>query len=161
MSLKTKLKAELLTSSGHGPRVLGMHEGELHLICELADVNPLAVELSKLVVTTPKLAKATIEQLAEISKKISARVTYLLEAIGPVELDAESCTVQLRSVPPLREEEGTSYYEILVRRGGEVALCRYQKMPSEPRRVIPAIVTREVLYRLAEDFEAVLLEFKL
>jgi hypothetical protein len=157
MSLKTKLKAELLASPGSGPRVIGIPAGDLHLVCELADVNPLAVELSKLVVTTPKLAKATIDQLAEISKKISARVTYLLEAIGPVELDAESCTVQLRSVPPLREEEGTSYYEILVRRGGEVALCRYQKMPSEPRRVIPAIVTREVLYRLAEDFEAVLL----
>jgi hypothetical protein len=157
MSLKTKLKTELLNLSGVGAQTLGIAAGELHLVCELADTNPLAVELTRLSVSTSKLAQAKIEQLAEISRKLSARVTYLLEAIGPVELDAESCTVQLRSVPPLREEEGTSYYEILVRKGGEVALCRYQKVSGEPRRVIPAIVTREVLYRLAEDFEVVLL----
>jgi len=157
MSLKTKLKTELLALTGTGSRAIGFAEGELHLVCELADVNTLAVELTKLSVSTPKLAGATVAKLAEISRQLSARVTYLLEAIGPVELDAESCTVQLRSVPPLREEEGISYYEILVRRGGEVMLARYQKLPGEPRQFIPAVVTREVLYRLAEDFEAVLL----
>ena len=130
MSLKTKLKAELLAHATAGPRAIAAQEGDLRLVCELADANPLAVELTKLAVATPKLAGATVDRLSEISQKISARVTYLLEAIGPVELDEESCVAQMRSVPPLREEEGTSYYEILVRRGGEVVLCRYQKQPA-------------------------------
>ena len=156
MSLKTKLKTELLSQTGIGARAIGISEDDLKLTCELADVNPLAVELNRLVVKTPQLADATLEELSEISNELSARVTYLMEPIGPVELDVESCTVQMRSVPPTREDDGTTYYEILVRRGGEVALVRYQKVPSEPRRVIPAVVTREVLYRLAEDFEAVL-----
>lgn len=156
MSLKTKLKTELLAQSGSGSRNLGVSENDLLLTCELADVNPLAVEMNRLVVKTTRLANASLDELSEISKDLSSRVTYLMEAIGPVELDAESCTVQMRSVPPTREDDGTKYYEILVRRGGEVALVRYQKVPSEPRRVIPAVVTREVLYRLAEDFEAVL-----
>jgi hypothetical protein len=156
MSLKTKLKTELQAQQGGGPCVIDISQGEQHFVCELAALNPLAVELSRLSLSTPKLAQASIEQLAAISQKLSARVTYLLEPVGPVELDSESCTVQMRSVPPSREDDGTSYYEILVRRGGEVALCRYQKMPSEPRRVIPAVITREVLYRLTEDFEAVL-----
>jgi hypothetical protein len=63
---------------------------------------------------------------------------------------------QLRSSPPQRDDDGRSYYELTVRRGGEISLCRYRKEPGAARVQIPATVTREVLLRLVDDFEAVL-----
>jgi hypothetical protein len=63
---------------------------------------------------------------------------------------------QLRSSPPQRDDDGRSYYELTVRRGGEIALARYRKESGKPREQIAAHVTREVLLRLADDFEAVL-----
>ena len=91
-----------------------------------------------------------------MAKVLSARLTYLMEPIRPIEIDADACVAQLRSSPPQRDDDGRSYYELTVRRGGEIALCRYRKEPGTVRQQIPATVTREVLLRLADDFEAVL-----
>ena len=58
--------------------------------------------------------------------------------------------------PPQQDDDGTSYYELLVRRGGQLALCRYQKQPLSIRQTIPALVTGEILLRLVDDFAAAL-----
>jgi hypothetical protein len=79
-----------------------------------------------------------------------------MEPISPIEFDAQGCVVQLRSAPPQRDDDGRSYYELLVRRGGEISLARYRKDNGGSRRQIAATVTREVLVRLAGDFCAVL-----
>ena len=50
-----------------------------------------------------------------------------MEPICPIEIDADACVVQLRSNPPHRDDDGRSYYELMVRRGGEIALSRYRK----------------------------------
>jgi hypothetical protein len=91
-----------------------------------------------------------------MAKDLSARLTYLMEPIRPIEIDADACVAQLRSSPPQRDDDGRSYYELTVRRGGEIALVRYRKEPGAVRQQIPANVTREVLLRLVDDFEAVL-----
>ena len=91
-----------------------------------------------------------------MARRSPTRLTYLMEPISPIEIDAEACVAQLRSNPPQRDDDGRSYYELLVRRGGEIALVRYRKEPGTPRQQIAATVTREVLLRLADDFEAVL-----
>ena len=91
-----------------------------------------------------------------MAKSLSDRLTYLMEPIRPIEIDADACVAQLRSSPPQRDDDGRSYYELTVRRGGEIALCRYRKEPGTVRQQIPATVTREVLLRLVDDFEAVL-----
>ena len=79
-----------------------------------------------------------------------------MEPISPIEIDAQGCVVQLRSNPPQRDDDGRSYYELLVRRGGEIALARYRKENGDARQPIAATVTREVLLRLVGDFCAVL-----
>ena len=63
-----------------------------------------------------------------------------------------SCVVQLRSNPPQHDDDGRSYYELLVRRGGEIALTRYRKENGNARQQITATVTREVLLRLGGRF---------
>ncbi len=74
-------------------------------------------------------------QLERISKSLSERLTYLMEPITPIELDAAECIVQLRSNPPQRDDDGRSYYELIVRRGGEISLVA---LPQRERRCPPA-----------------------
>ena len=89
------------------------------------------------------------------AEQLSARLTYLLEPISPIEIDSQGCVVQLRSNPPQKETDCTSYYELLLSRGGEISLCRYTRAVGQERKPIPAQVTREVLVRLAGDLSTV------
>ena len=98
------------------------------------------------------MAAAPIDQLKKVADALSKRLTYLLEPISPIEVDADQCVVQLRSNPPQRDDNGTQYYELLVRRGGELSLRRYQKQSGGVRQGVPAQVTREVFLRLIGDF---------
>ena len=74
--------------------------------------------------------------------------------IAPIELDAQGCSVQMRSNPPQKDDNGRRYYELLIRRGGSIALCRYEKQPGQPRVRVPAVLTHEVVGRLIDDFSA-------
>jgi hypothetical protein len=121
---------------------------------QVTAVDAIGCAFESFVLSTDKLAGATIDQLRKLSDRLTKRLTYLLEPIGALEADAESCTVQLRSNPPQKGDDGSSYYELLIRRGGAISLCRYAKSPGQPRRVIDAHVTREVFARLADDFVA-------
>ena len=113
------------------------------------------VRFTEFTVTTDKLASATADQLKQLGEKLSGRLTYLLEPICPIEVDREHCVVQMRSNPPQRDDDGTRYYELVVRRGGSLSLYRFSKIPGNVRETIPVNVTREVFFRLVSDFAAV------
>ena len=155
MSLKNKLQSQLNRAAG-GPQNVQLVEGALQLTCTLSEVHPLACRFDRLAVATDALRDASAEQLKGLSEALAERINYLLEPISPIEFDRQGCTVQLRSNPPQMGDDRTTYYELVVRRGGELALCRYQKPRGQVRQAIPAVVTQEVLLRLVSDFEAVL-----
>ena len=98
------------------------------MIAEIDECDRLACAVRKFTFVTDRLAGADVERLRKISQALSSRLTYLLEPIGAVEIDADSCTLQMRSTQPQKDDDGTSYYELLVRRGGEIGLC------ATPRR---------------------------
>jgi hypothetical protein len=156
MTLRMQLDHELNNIGAGGTTTLDVTVGNRRLTCDLVERNTLAVAFQALRVATPELAGATSTSLERMAKALSDRLTYLMEPIRPIEIDADACIAQLRSSPPQRDDDGRSYYELTVRRGGEIALCRYRKEAGTPRQQIPANVTREVLLRLADDFEAVL-----
>jgi len=130
--------------------------GDARLTCRLLSLETVGCRFDELTVETAALADATTERLRELSERLSRRISYLLEPISPIETDADGCVVQMRSNPPQRDDDGATYYELLVRRGGSLALSRYRNTPAEGRRRIAAEVTREVLLRLVGDFEGVL-----
>jgi hypothetical protein len=143
-----------------GPRSLDLVEGILRLSCELTALETLGCAFSRFTLTSDKLAGASIDQLKKTSEALSKRLTYLLEPIRPIEVDVEHCVVQLRSQPPQKDEDHTSYYELLVKRTGELSLCRYvhtrdAQAAGALRQAVPAHVTREVFLRLIGDFCAV------
>ena len=137
-----------------GPARLEVQAPAGRLESMVAAVDAIGCAVEGLTFHTDKLASATMEQLKKVSDHLTRRITYLLEPIGALEADAESCTVQLRSTPPQKGEDGSSYYELLVRRGGDISLCRYAKAPGQSRRVVTAHLTREVFARLAGDLSS-------
>ena len=155
MTISQDIKHELdRIQSLQGPARLEVETVAGKLESQISQVDAIGCALETLVYRSDKLAGATIAQLKKLSDNLTKRLTYLLEPIGALEADAESCTVQMRSSPPQQGDDGSSYYELLVRRGGEISLCRYAKSPGQPRRTIATQLTREVFIRLAEDFVA-------
>ena len=155
MSLQPDIDRELtrlVAVRGQGLLQVDAPSGRIE--ADLLAVDAIGCSLQTLAHTTDKLAQATMDELKATSNKLTQKLTYLLEPIGLVEVDADRCAVQLRSIPPRKNEDATSYYELLVRRGGDISLSRYEKRPGQPRHIVPANITREVLVRLADDFVA-------
>jgi hypothetical protein len=156
MSVTTAVQNELarLSTAGNfasGPERLAADVAQGRIECELVALDALACRFERLSLLTDKLASASVDDLKKLGAALSKRLNYLLEPIGTIEVDGESCTVQLRSNPPQKDDDGASYYELLVKRG-EIRLVRYNKPRGEARRAVPATVTREVFLRLAADF---------
>jgi hypothetical protein len=156
MSVKLTFQNELtqLSNSGNltGSHLLEIDTPAGRLTAQLASIDRLACALDQLSLETTRLANATIDELKQLSNRLSKQLCYLLEPISLIECDADSATVQLRSNPPAKDEDQTSYYEVVARRGGAITLCRYVKLPGDVRRTTPANLTHEVLARLGQDF---------
>jgi len=156
MTLKSQLQTALanLAPFAQGSQSIAASEAGQRLQADVVALDALALSFDHFMLTSSPLATASLDQLKKVADNLSRRLTYLLEPISPIEVDADQCVVQLRSNPPQRDDNGTRYYELLVRRGGELSLRRYQKEPGGVRGTIPAHVTREVFLRLADDFSA-------
>ncbi len=155
MTLVGQFEQELLNSGGSAATVM-VSEPPRQLTCSMVESNSLAVSFEQLRLDTTELVAADAAKLERIGKALAAKLTYLMEPIAPIEIDAVACVVQLRSNPPQRDDDGRSYYELMVRRGGEISLLRYRKENGDARQPIAATVTREVLIRLVGDLCGVL-----
>ena len=154
--MKTKIRNELnrlASLVGGGPKHFSLNIQSGKLIAELSAIDQLACAVERFAYLTDTMGSVTTGRLRTIADGLSQKLSYLLEAINPIEVDPEACIVQMRSNPPAHDDDGTRYYELVVGRG-ELALCRYAKVPSHPRRIIPAHITHEVFERLAGDFAA-------
>jgi hypothetical protein len=156
MTLQLQFEQELLNLGNGGPATVAVNDSPRQLFCDVVERNSLAVSFNQLRLVTDELASADVTELERIGKALAGRLTYLMEPIAPIESDATACVVQLRSSPPQRDDDGRSYYELMVRRGGEIELTRYRKENGNPRQQISATITQEVLLRLVGDFCAVL-----
>ena len=135
------------------PQTVVAADGDHRFSCELAELDSLGLGFKQFELSNSKLANAGIDDLKRVAEDLSKRLTYLLEPIAPIEVDADQCIVQMRSFPPQRDPGKTSYYELLVKRGGQLTLSRYSKDDASGiRDEVPAQVTREVFWRLLRDF---------
>ncbi len=157
MTLQQQLQQELsaLPPFSNGGQILELREPGRQLRCELTALDSLACAFKRISLRADDLAGAAVERLKQVAERLSARLTYLLEPISPIEIDSQGCVVQMRSAPPQKDSNCTIYYELLVARTGELSLCRYTRPIGQPREAIGAHVTREVLGRLVADFSAV------
>ena len=157
MSLTLQIQQQLShlhSQGGQGLLSLNLPEGLLE--ADFTAIDTIGCAFESLSLNSSKLATATLDELKKLSVQLTAKLSYLLEPISLIEADAHSSTVQLRSSPPQQGEDGRSYYELVVAKGGHLRLCRFFKATGQPRQIIPAQVTRQVFARLGEDFTAVM-----
>lgn len=156
MSYQQDIQRELKrihAQNGRGLLQVDTNSGRIE--ADLVAVDAIGCAFQTFALQSDKLAEATMDQLKAVSDALTGRLHYLLEPISAIETDADRYCVQLRSNPPQKGEDATSYYELMVRRGGDITLSRYSKRSGQLRQIVPANVTREVMVRLADDFAAV------
>ena len=156
MTLCEQILSQLPATIGKQHQCATATAGPRVLRCQIDQCDQLAVAVYELVLETSELANVTVAKLQAASKALCERVTYLFEPISPIETDAEGCVVQMRSTPPQKHENGCFYYELFLRRGGSITLCRYEKQPGSIRQRVAATLTHDVLGRLVGDFESTL-----
>ena len=137
-----------------GPGAVTLHADRgVVVVADLAAVETLGVSLVALRLDVPPLAGAGQATLETWGRDLCARVTYLLEGLGPLEFDPRGQELLIRSVPPSRDASATSYFEVMLSAtgGGTFTLARYKAEPGKGRTREDTPLTREVLSRLARD----------
>ena len=87
--------------------------------------------------------------------RLAARLTYLMEPLVVLEVDAEAGEAELRSRNPTARDDRRSFYEVRLRRQGALQLQRIAIDEASRRRTtVPCQLTVEVLERLADDLVA-------
>ncbi len=152
MKLRDDFLAVLKVLVGSSQQSATAADGQRSLKCWVEQCDALSAAVTDFVLETAELATSEVAKLELASRSLCQRVTYLLEPIAPIEVDPTGCVVQMRSNPPHKDDNGLRYYELTLRQGGCVSLCRYEKQPGNARVPIPATLTHEVLGRLVEDF---------
>lgn len=126
--------------------------GQIQIDCELLAVESIACAFAQLEISNEAWRSASLDQVKRIAEGLAGRLNYLLEPIRTIEADVDSCTVQMRSLPPRKADDGTRTYYELQATSGKLTLCRYVKEPDRARRTILVQVTREVFRQLVTDF---------
>jgi hypothetical protein len=158
MKLRDDFLSELRNIIGQRQQPIVAADGPRAIKCVVEQCDALSAAITDFSLQTPELAHADIAKLQAASQSLCQRVTYLLEPISPIEIDATGCVVQMRSNPPHKDDNGLKYYELTLRQGGAVTLCRSEKQPGHARAIVPATLTHEVLGRLVEDFDEAVVE---
>jgi hypothetical protein len=156
MSLHDQIAASLEGLKGltfEVPKTIGWATGGGPTVeVDFTAVDLLGCAFRELRVAVNELNGVPSERLKTWADHLCRKVTYLLEHIGPLEVDAQAQTVLIRSTPPSRLPAQTAFYEILVKAPGILSLKRYTRAAGEPDRLPCDIrITHEVLMKLVDD----------
>jgi hypothetical protein len=159
MSLSLDLAAALTPLVGQSfvpAQTVAVSDGSgVTVAVDLLSVESLGVSCEELRLEVPSLGSATLDVLKKWGDGLCRRVTYLLENLGPLEYDASSNEVLIRSTPPDQGLPGTTkYYEVLLSShgAGRFSLRRFRNDAANPGRVpVPIQVTHEQLAKLIND----------
>lgn len=158
MNITTTLSAELKS-------LVGLHTSQpatvsisgpdgVELAFDLVAVDTMSCSLRELRVQAPALRNSPTDVLKKWADALSQRITYLMENIGPLEVDPDSGEVLIRSTPPDKQSDGTRYYEIVLaaQANNSFSLRRYRSSKGTPgREQVDIQTTHELLQKLAGD----------
>lgn len=157
MTLSRKIAAAL---DQHGrdpnlPTTLSVDDGPNRLALDLTALDSVGVAFDALEFATTARPEWSTDELTAWGERIAQRVTYLMEPLKVVEIDADQGEVQIRSDGPTPRAEHRSYYEVLLGRSGTCRLHRFTFDETTRRRQRASCnLTREVLERLIDDIAA-------
>lgn len=158
MDLSNELSRQLKSlggSSGTAPQTVTLTGPDaVEVDVEFAAVDSMSCAVREIRLRVPSLVDAGADVLERWADAISQRVTYLLEGVGPLEVDEENAQVLVRSTPPDKQADGTTFYEIFLasQSNGNFSLRRYRAQKGTPGRdQVDIQLTHQVLTRLVDD----------
>ncbi len=157
MSLSRKIAdvVDSLPSGGPMPCPVAAEEGPDRIALNLTAEGAVGLAFDGLDYARSGHPGLTTEGLRGWSDRLAARLTYLMEPLVVLEVDAEAGEAELRSQSPTPRGDRRSYYEVRLRREGSLHLRRVGFDDQTRRRLpVPCQMTREVLERLADDLVA-------
>ncbi|WP_010582917.1 hypothetical protein [Schlesneria paludicola] len=162
MSLSLDLSAALTPLSGQAfvpPKTVAVSDTSgTSLAIDVIAVESLGVSCEELRLEIASLGAATLDTLKKWANDLCRRVTYLLENLGPLEIDAQGNQILIRSTPPDKSAGGTTkYYEVMLSSlgAGRFSLRRFRYDTTSGQRVaVPLQLTHEQLAKLVNDLVA-------
>ena len=155
-TIVSKLAGELGRLAGTvTPTTVALADPDIaDLAIDFTAVDSLSCSLSELRLNVPGLRNNQIDELERWARDLCNRVSYLLEDIGPLEVDQSSHQVLIRSTPPDELPAGVKFYEIILasHTSGQFSLRRYESEKGTAGRVpVDIQMTHEVLLKLVGD----------
>jgi hypothetical protein len=128
--------------------------GVLEVQLDFVEVDRLSCVLRELRLNVPSMNQAAPDLLREWADALCARITYLLENMGPMEFEPVAGKILIRSTAPTQQTGKRVFYEVLLHAnaGGSFSLKRYESIKGQPgRTAVDLQLTHEVLTRLVRD----------
>jgi hypothetical protein len=121
----------------------------------LTDRGPVGLAFDGLDFVAARASSFSSDTLRAWGNTLAARLTYLMEPLVVLEVDAEVGEAKLRSVNPTSRDDQRSYYEVCLRRDGSLKLSRWTfDRETRKRERVASQMTFEVLERLVDDIVA-------
>ena len=157
MTLSRKIAdaVESLPSGGPLPCRVEAEIDRGRLALGLTARGPVGLAFDGLDYSATDRTDLSAESLRSWGARLAARLTYLMEPLVVLEVDAQAGEAELRSQAPTPRGDRRSFYEVRLRREGSLHLRRIAVDEATRRRQpVPCQMTLEVLERLADDLVA-------
>jgi hypothetical protein len=129
----------------------------VELAVDVTAADSMSCSCRELRMRVPALNGADASVLKKWAEALCARVTYLLEQLGPLEIDSQGRQVLIRSKSPDKRDSATTFYEVLLQSQGAglFTLRRFRRdTQAAAREHVDLRTTHEVLEKLADDLIA-------
>ena len=146
---------QLVGFSSSTPRRVEVADSENRVLgVGFVAVDTMSVAFESMTLHVPELVGHETSVLRDWADALSRRVTYLLEDIGPIEIDENAKAILIRSTPPVKSGGTTQFYEVLLgaQANGTFLLRRYRSETGQPgRQSVDIQLTHETLRKLVGD----------
>jgi len=134
------------------PSLVEAEVGPCRIALNLSARGPVGLAFDGLDYHRTGLPELSTEALRAWGNRLAARLTYLMEPLVVLEVDAQAGEAELRSQDPTSRGDRRSYYEVRLQNKGSLHLRRvaYDEQ-ARRRQTVPCQMTLEVLDRLVDD----------
>ncbi len=144
MTLSRKIAdaVDALPSGGPLPRLIEAEAGPSRLSLNLTAHGPVGLAFDGLDYASADRIDLSSDALRSWGERLAARLTYLMEPLVVLEVDAQAGEAELRSQAPTPRGDRRSFYEVRLRREGSLRLQRISFDEATRRRqVVPRQMT--------------------
>ena len=157
MSLSQKIAAKLddFMKTSASPQCISVEEGPHKLEMQVVHATSIGIESMGLNFQVCDREPMALDDLKAWGKRLSQKITYLLEPLVMHEADAQSNEVVMRSTKPSTKADRRTYYEARLKGSGALNLNRITfHEQGKKRESVPCQFTNEVIERLVDDLVA-------